>query len=239
MRNKYSIGIRCTKGIKIYVTGAAFILIVLLLRYGNPQICRLIYIFQAYISPKYRGGIILPPSEYTGEWVGWYPNGRKMFKMQYKRGKLHGKTQFWYPTGIHQYTTYFSHGRKNGNDIRWYLNGVKWQEKVFADDIVIGNWRCYRENGNLSLSMWLCNGKIYGPKISIDMNNKITLTYYLNGKKVTRAQYMAAYIRDPTLPKPLYDNVKKSEAPKMTSKQSTREDNLDLDSGNVDKIPME
>jgi len=58
--------------------------------FANPQWNKQIYMFQAYVYPVHKRGWIAPPSDYTGQWKVWDPDGKLLITLPYKDGKLHG-----------------------------------------------------------------------------------------------------------------------------------------------------
>jgi hypothetical protein len=110
-------------------------LFVTILRFGNPQWCRVIYVFQAYVSPKYEYGIS-PPPRYTGTWITWYPNGRKRYEDNYIDGKRDG---IW---------------------ISWHGDGNKAEESHYKDDRLDGRRVCWDNKGNVVAVEYYENGKL-------------------------------------------------------------------------------
>jgi len=88
-----------------------------ILRYGNPQWNKYVYIFQSYISPKHKsveilpgsysfvhnkfdfpkyGREIIPPKTYNGQWKNWSIAGRLRSYGRINFGKKHGIWKFFH-----------------------------------------------------------------------------------------------------------------------------------------------
>lgn len=97
-----------------------------LLRYGNPQWHRYIFMFQAFVYPGEPDRLILPkvsdydaamaspslvrlPSRYTGIWRQWDEKGRLQSHETYVDGLLEGEAYSWFNSGDHW-----------GRNLYWY-----------------------------------------------------------------------------------------------------------------------
>jgi len=69
------------------------------LRFGNPQWSKHIYIFQCYYLPQYKNGWIEKPEKYTGKWFLWYKSGQLRSSGNYIGGARDGKFQTWHENG--------------------------------------------------------------------------------------------------------------------------------------------
>lgn len=79
---------------------APVLLLLALLAFGRPNWHKAIYMFQAYVWPKHRGGVIRPPEAFTGIWRTWYPSGQLRTEQSYTRGGRDGRVALaWHPTG--------------------------------------------------------------------------------------------------------------------------------------------
>ncbi len=101
---------------------AACVLILGLLRFGDPQWHGRVYVFQEYISPGRRD--LRPPDGYDGVWRHWYRSGQLRVEMHLEGGVPHG-----------DYTL-------------WWENGGKCAEGAFRKGKAEGVWRYWDEDGN-------------------------------------------------------------------------------------------
>jgi len=119
-----------------------------ILRFGNPQWNKWIFIFQAYYWPARGNDIqidgalngpydgrgdeiwITPPKNFTGIIRNWRKNGEQYFEAEFKNGELDGQVIFWYENGNIGNKKYYEKGEVNGELIRWYSNGkIDYKEK--------------------------------------------------------------------------------------------------------------
>jgi hypothetical protein len=69
---------------------------VALLRFGNPQWHKYVFMFQAYVSPGEDPDV---PEDFTGTWRTWYKNGGAMNEIQFRDGAQHGLERVYFPDG--------------------------------------------------------------------------------------------------------------------------------------------
>jgi hypothetical protein len=118
--------------------GVALAACVLLLFFGNPQWCRVIYMFQAYVlrrgSARVWGGpgderdptgvvLLVPPDDYTGVWRVWDSSGRKRGEYPLRDGKDHGVGRGWYANGQLKYEYWRRTGSGTLQRVEWYPDG--------------------------------------------------------------------------------------------------------------------
>ncbi|OGV74359.1 MAG: hypothetical protein A3K19_27330 [Lentisphaerae bacterium RIFOXYB12_FULL_65_16] len=81
-------------------TLCALLVVFAVLRFGNPQWSRFIYLFQARADPA----LVTPPHDFSGTWVTWYGGpARKRSEIEMRDGKAHGKCTKWEPGRDHEY----------------------------------------------------------------------------------------------------------------------------------------
>lgn len=90
--------LRLRTKVTILVCAISVMSLALVLRFGNPQASKYIYIFQAYYSPGGRSlpfapdtidlFAIDPPEHYTGIWRQWYENGQLASEAVCENGKV-------------------------------------------------------------------------------------------------------------------------------------------------------
>jgi len=95
--------------------------VVAALRFGNPGAYRLVYIFQAYVLPRYPDGCIPPPANFTGTWTEWHPTGRRKAEGPVLNGKRHGEWRFFTKDGRVHHGEYYENGQHMNDRIyvRW------------------------------------------------------------------------------------------------------------------------
>lgn len=116
------------------------------LRYGNPQWQRLIYIWQAYVSPGYVGDIP-PPADFTGVWKTWYRNGRLRSRVAFRDGVLHGECALWYVNGQIADRARCVESGYDGERIQWYPNGQLRMRTPFVNGVAHGEEVTWYEDG--------------------------------------------------------------------------------------------
>jgi len=72
------------------ILSSLFFVILLTLRFGNPQWHKAIYLFQAFFHP---GVHPHPPIDFSGFWQQWYRNGQLRMETKYRVGVKHGPYQ--------------------------------------------------------------------------------------------------------------------------------------------------
>ena len=122
----------------------------LLLRFGNTQWNKNIYMFQAYVWPKYEDGMICPPDDYTGTWVGWHSNRQQWVEMEYRNGKKHGKYVDWYPNGQKSSSAMYVDGEFHGAYAEWHSNGQKAHQCRYDNGELIGVRTSWDEQGAIT-----------------------------------------------------------------------------------------
>jgi len=123
------------KLINLY-TIIGFILIINLgtlavLRFGNPQWHRWIYVFQCYYWPGHKlemtigdnlysspvfYNFISPPENYTGKWKLWYKNGGLKESVNFNNGKLNGPSVYYFSSGRIRAKINWQNGDLNSGD---------------------------------------------------------------------------------------------------------------------------
>ncbi len=96
-----------------------------LLRFGNPQWSKHIYIVQACYWPGHKDGMITPPGSYEGSWMAWHRNGAKRYEGRFVAGGLAGVEREWDESGqlLHERCG-------NNGKIAWeleYRDGRAWE----------------------------------------------------------------------------------------------------------------
>lgn len=66
-----------------------------------------------------------PPKNFTGEWNGWFVNGRKATCNHYKNGKYHGVLTWYRGNGRMIFQQQYKEGVIVGDETGWHANGKK------------------------------------------------------------------------------------------------------------------
>lgn len=69
-----------------------------------------------------------------GEWVNWYPNGKKSAVMPYKNGLSEGTGYRYYRNGGKESEIQFKQNKANGVWKQWYADGSIKTEMVMVND---------------------------------------------------------------------------------------------------------
>lgn len=124
------------------------------------------------------------PLEYTGVWLDFNEDGRKILEGNYVNGIKVGQWSEWYNNGIKEHEGEYSDGKKIGYWVSWYDNGSIMIEGGYENDTKTGIWIGWFNNNKVQ---WICNyskGKLSGEHIEWFPDGKIRLKCnYFNGKK--------------------------------------------------------
>lgn len=118
------------------------------LRYGDPQANKYIYMFQAYVLPGgYSEGMIYPHNleeskRYSGIWRMWYRNGSLMEETTFVQGLANGPFRHWHENGCLAVEGNGKMLRTEGDVIllflgkwrRWTEDGILIAEGTHTDD---------------------------------------------------------------------------------------------------------
>jgi len=127
---------------------AVLVLGLVVLRFGNPQWSKYIYIFQAYVSPATEEVANRLSTDYTGRAFFWYRDGTKYVEMTYKGGQMHGKYREWCKDGTVWLEGYFKHGKQHGEFVNCF-DGVRRNVVHYEDGVRHGTWTEYDEKGKV------------------------------------------------------------------------------------------
>ena len=149
-----------------------------LLVFGNPQWNKRVYMFQAFVHPKYNQGRIPPPAEFSGTWITWDEHGNRIVEQQYRDGKLDGKEIHWTTLGNKSAEREYKNGLLHGKETVWLGNQRKY-EKHYKNGEPDGPVTYWGDNDLVSVINNFKNGKLHGTQI----------TYFKNGKKSREENY--------------------------------------------------
>lgn len=173
----------------IRIIGIVFLVFVLVmlgaLRFGNTQWNRWIYIFQAYVTPGYGGGLIKPPVDYSGLWTQWHKNGQKLFEGDFKFGERDGKWTWWHPNGQKKGEVNYRNAVPYGKWIYWHKNGQIAVDENFKNGKYEGKQRSWFNNGQMESEGDYIDSNRDGKWTFLDKaGNIIKIEHYKNGKLI-------------------------------------------------------
>jgi len=124
------------------LVAALLVSVPILLRFGDPQWSRWVYMFQAYVHPDEPPP---PPRGYTGTWRGWHRNGTLAVQVGYRNGESHGQTVSWTDGGVRRLECYYVDGYRCGPWTEWddtgkvtvrgrYRDGGPWHGCCYLHD---------------------------------------------------------------------------------------------------------
>lgn len=151
-----------------------------------------------------------PPKNYTGEWNGWFVNGRKatcnhykngkydgvlswyrtngrmIFQQQYKGGVITGDEAGWHEDGKKSYTgQYDKNGKRTGKWTHWFESGQMHSRTEHLAGKFHGLRELWHENGQLRYQDHYQNGVKHGVSRAFDMGGAVLWQrMYRNGEIV-------------------------------------------------------
>ncbi len=96
----------------------------------------------------------------------WFESGVLAFEAKYFENKLHGKSSSWWSNGNIRSESNFDLGKAQGIQFQWYSSGVKFKESNLNQGLEEGMQRAWRENGKIYINYQAKNGRIFGLKRS-------------------------------------------------------------------------
>ena len=101
------------------------------------------------------------PIDFSGQWILYYDDGRKMVDFNYVNGKLEGKCKKWYNNGQISCDRNYVNGKLEGNCIQWHSNGKMRTKKNYTDFILNGECTEWNESGQIINKQNYVNGIPY------------------------------------------------------------------------------
>lgn len=136
-----------------------------LLRFGNSQWNRWIFVFQGLFGPDDSSSLFgpSPPPSYTGTWVRWDMYGRKEAEVGYLDGKRHGLETLWAgdPGRRHREANY-SCGTLHGSMKFWHENGQLAGMRSYEHGTPAGRWTEYYPSGQKANEYAYVDGGLHG-----------------------------------------------------------------------------
>lgn len=91
------------------------------------------------------------PVENPAEHIEYHPNGQVKIKGRMnKAGERHGLWVSYYDNGTKWSESYYVDGERDGHSLTFYPNGRVRYIGEYKNDIKVGNWKFYDEEGNLT-----------------------------------------------------------------------------------------
>lgn len=109
---------------------------------------------------------------YTGKCYGYFENGQKGLRGEYKKGLRDGYWEFWYSNGQKKVEGSYIEGQKNGEWTYWYSDGTIRMKSNYIMDEMDGMNYWYFESGAKKKEALYRNG-VYLQKTEWDENGKI------------------------------------------------------------------
>lgn len=110
---------------------------------------------------------------YTGECVGYFPNGQLGKHGLYRDGLMEGKWTWWYSNGKKKRVSFYIKGTKNGSTIIWYDNGQKMSELMYDNGRMADKAMWWYNNGNRKKLSVYKDGKFWASVKWDDEGNKV------------------------------------------------------------------
>ncbi len=126
---------------------------------GNPNWHALIYRFQWQCWPGARPQM---PSDFTGTWTVYRPDGSNYFAAAFVEGKRHGHSLGWHENGTLQFERHYRDDRKHGRWRHWRPNGLLASEGWYEDGCQDGWFMHWGEDGRPRERLHFRDGLAYG-----------------------------------------------------------------------------
>lgn len=171
---------------KMTEKGALALVIVIIcvaaLMHADPQRCKWLYIIHA--MAKSGDGTLDPPSDFTGAWADWYPNGRRRALRHFVKGVAHGRWKYWYENGCLSAEYSFRHGKSDSAARKWDDNGQLRSVDRYREGVPNGLWQSWGSDGTCLTRVYR-NGKLDGSwSLTDDAGTVIQSGTYRNGALV-------------------------------------------------------
>lgn len=129
---------------------------VAVLRFGNPQWHKYIYLFQAHVWP---GEEPQPPSDFTGTWRAWWKNGQLRESIDFRNGRFDGEYLQWHPNGTRWESSTYQDDDLDGPTLMWNAQGQKRLQGEWRNNRQHGRWLRWDDSGNVVLGEWYLSGQ--------------------------------------------------------------------------------
>jgi antitoxin component YwqK of YwqJK toxin-antitoxin module/tetratricopeptide (TPR) repeat protein len=120
----------------------------------------------------------------TGEVTVYFPGGgpkRQHFFL--KEDKIDGKVETYYPCGAIETQTLYKAGKQTGKGTDFYIDGTTNMTYERADDLLVGEFVRYRENGTIFFRRFYQGDELTGAYEAFHPNGKLEIKgQYMKGK---------------------------------------------------------
>lgn len=174
-------------------------------------------------KPGYGVGELVEEGRYrdnkrTGQWVRYWPNGKRMSEVNYLAGLPKGKYSLYYDTGILEEQGTWDLDRNTGAFKRWHPNGSVAQDFKFDSfGTRDGEQKYFHENGKLAVDVQVVQGKEEGTLKRYSANGELQETVRFDGGEAEAGSFRTyrpkAAVEQPTPAAPA--------APARTAQEST------------------
>lgn len=130
---------------------AAAIAVLLIMFLGSPQLCKYSYMLQAYVWPAQYDGYVPIPSDYSGDWLEWYPNGTIRAKGSVVSGRQNGIWCNWEEGEALVSRSRFKDGRLDGDIRTWEGSGHAGWQGHYTKGMPTGTWLKLIDDGTIVL----------------------------------------------------------------------------------------
>lgn len=154
----------------------------------------------------------------AGNWL-YFSEGKKIAEENYTAGSKNGLSRKFYPTGElleetewkndlrdGKYRTFFKNGKpyleclyrnhaRNGYCISYFPTGIPEVEAFYQDDLPEGEWKFFRENGELNYTLQYRQGVLLNPEVLRKLDTQQLNDWEKNRDKLTDPE---KFLSDPT-----------------------------------------
>jgi hypothetical protein len=104
----------------------------------------------AQINEEMNAFRILPPANFTGDWVTYWANGQRSDVRHYQDGKQEGIGTSFFPDGVSQAVICsFRNGVEDGEETGYFKSGKIHYKGRYKAGKQIGHWVWYKEDGTV------------------------------------------------------------------------------------------
>jgi hypothetical protein len=103
------------------------------------------------LEQSFRSVWVEPPTNFTGMWVTYHPNGQTNCQIDYDKGKWHGAFISYYTNGSKAVVQHYDHGVIEGAETGYYPSGRSNYRGFYKAGMHVGAWIWYNEDGTTNL----------------------------------------------------------------------------------------
>jgi hypothetical protein len=162
------------------------VLVLCVLRCGDRQVSKWVYMFRAYVWPGEVPGV---PGRYTGRWTTWHANGRKEVEGGFLHGDHHGPWAAWWENGARMFTGEYDRGSPTGWWTEWNGYGTVLTTGLYRDGVP-REGLCYTYPGKAFSAVYR-GGRVWNGAVWQDFRGKREHALYRHGLRV--GEYVGGY----------------------------------------------